>query len=167
MFQLRQMALTLLYPTPRASDNWRAFKETAKFRRHYSLINERGIFINEITSLREFQEPLSLIRSSSSMTEGSLEILKEGNRIQIAALRSSLEILKEGNRIQIWPYEYFEETPNLCLCPEKNERTYDENWDDVPVEANGPTFASYPTPRPVTIGEHSRKPPSFVVITVL
>ncbi|GFV08519.1 hypothetical protein TNCV_2937332 [Trichonephila clavipes] len=59
-------------------------------------------------------------------------------------LQGSLEILKEGNRIQIWPYEYFEETPNLCLCPEKNERTYDENWDDVPVEANGPTLPLTP-----------------------
>ncbi|GFV08516.1 hypothetical protein TNCV_2937331 [Trichonephila clavipes] len=41
-------------------------------------------------------------------------------------------------------YKYFEETPNLCLCPEKNERTYDENWDDVPVEANGPTLPLTP-----------------------
>ncbi|GFV08523.1 hypothetical protein TNCV_2937361 [Trichonephila clavipes] len=26
----------------------------------------------------------------------------------------------------------------------KNERTYDENWDDVPVEANGPTLPLTP-----------------------
>ncbi|GFV08526.1 hypothetical protein TNCV_2937381 [Trichonephila clavipes] len=39
---------------------------------------------------------------------------------------------------------HLQETPNLCLCPEKNERTYDENWDDVPVEANGPTLPLTP-----------------------
>ncbi|GFY40975.1 hypothetical protein TNIN_365431 [Trichonephila inaurata madagascariensis] len=40
-------------------------------------------FISEITSLREFQDPLCLIPSSSSTTEGSLEILKEAHRIQM------------------------------------------------------------------------------------
>ncbi|GFV83668.1 hypothetical protein TNCV_3612421 [Trichonephila clavipes] len=40
-------------------------------------------FITEIKSLRGFQEPLSLIPFSSFTAEGSLEILKEGDRIQM------------------------------------------------------------------------------------
>ncbi|GFV08529.1 hypothetical protein TNCV_2937411 [Trichonephila clavipes] len=59
---------------------------------------------------RPFFATESFLTVESLHLQGSLEILKEGNRIQIWPYRSSLEILKEGNRIQIWPYEL-----NLCV----------------------------------------------------
>ncbi|GFV08525.1 hypothetical protein TNCV_2937382 [Trichonephila clavipes] len=72
---------------------------------------------------RPFFATESFLTVESLHLQGSLEILKEGHRSVDMALRK---------------------TPNLCLCPEKNERTYDENWDDVPVEANGPTLPLTP-----------------------
>ncbi|GFV08521.1 hypothetical protein TNCV_2937341 [Trichonephila clavipes] len=115
----------------------------------YALIGEKLVALvpyeeANIFALKNVGQLLGLYRPVSSPVSTFFFATESFLTVESLHLQGSLEILKEGNRIQIWPYEYFEETPNLCLCPEKNERTYDENWDDVPVEANGPTLPLTP-----------------------